>query len=164
MGLMAVCFVFLFLLYLIMIPSDKSSHEMQTAYYILVVPEWLKAFSAYSFVGLLLLIPIYSVSKSYKAGTVKISEQFIEIEGVGNDKKISVNSIQRIILNDVKRFRRPHEATEIIIFQERNKKTSFLLRYYVQSEEFINALAQFETIDFSIHAGFALEAHDDDES
>lgn len=164
MGLMAVCFVFLFLLYLIMIPSDKSSDEMKTAYYILVVPEWLKSFSAYSFIGLLLLIPIYSMSKSYKLGNIKIGEEFIEIRGGGNDTKIHVDLIKRMILNDVKyTFRRPHEAMEIIIYQKPNRKTSFLLRYYVQSEEFIDALAKFETIDFSVHGGFALEMHDDDD-
>lgn len=165
MGLMIVCFVFLFLLYLVMSPSNKSPDEMKVAYYILVVPEWLKSFSAYSFLGLLLLIPIYSISKSYRAGNVNISDEFIEINGGGNDKKIPVEAIEKIMLNDVTfMFRRPHEAMEVIVFQKPKRKTSFLLKHYVQSEEFIDTLAQFETIDFSVTDGFALEMHDDDES
>ncbi|MGN6399848.1 MAG: hypothetical protein ACTHMD_05310, partial [Flavisolibacter sp.] len=58
-GLMIVLFSFLLLLYFVMIPSDDASGEMKVAYYILVVPEWLKVGSAYSFLGLILLFPIY---------------------------------------------------------------------------------------------------------
>jgi hypothetical protein len=163
MGLMFVCSLFLFLLYLIMMPSDKSSDEMKTAYYILVVPEWLKSFSAYSFLGLLLLIPIYSISKSYKGGYIKISNEFIELSGGGNDKKIPIAAINKIMLNDVTRFRRPHEAMEILIFQKPNRKTSFLLKHYIQSEEFIHALVQLETVELSVTGGFALATHDDDD-
>jgi hypothetical protein len=147
-----------------MIPSDKSSDEMKTVYYILVVPEWLKSFSAYSFMGLLLLIPIYSISKSYKAGNVNINDEFIEISGGGNDKRIPKDAIRKIMLNDVTRFRKPHEAMEILIFQKPNRKTSFLLRHYVQSEEFIDALAQLQTVELSVTGGFALETHDEEES
>jgi len=147
-----------------MAPSDKSSDEMKTAYYILVVPEWLKVFSAYSFFGLLVIIPIYSISKSYKAGNLKIDSEYFEIMGGGNDKKIPITTIRKIMLNDVTRvFRKPNEAMEIIIFQQPSRKTSFLLRHYVQTEEFINALLQFETIELSVTGGLALETHDEEE-
>jgi hypothetical protein len=167
MGLMMVCFFFLFLLYIVMIPADKSqsSCEMKAAYYILLVPEWLKEYSFYSLFGLLVLIPIHRISKLHKVGQLEIHDEFIEVRGGGHDKKIEVHNIKRIVINDVTRvFRKPHEAVEIIIFHKPNGKTSFLLRHYVQSEEVIDALAKLNGVEFSVSEGFALQTDDEDEN
>jgi hypothetical protein len=164
MGIAVVLFIFLFLLYLIMLPSEKASSEMRAAYYILVVPEWLKNASTYSFFGLLLLFPIYRISRSYKLAWFELKNDILEIRDDGTTKKIQIDSIRKIILNDINRFlQRPREATEIIIYQKSNKKTSFLLKYYVQSEELVEALIQYDTIEFKEYNGFELEIHDNED-
>jgi hypothetical protein len=164
MGLMSVCFLFLFLLYLFMSPSEKASDEMKVAYFILVVPEWLKEYSFYSLFGLVLLIPIYHISKLYKVGQLDIRDHSIQIRGGGHDKRIEVDTIKKIMLNDVTRFfRKPHNAMEIIIFQKPKRKSSFLLRHYVQAEEVVDALAKLQGVELSVSGGFELQTFDEDE-
>src|SRR4030095_286562 len=161
-AIIAAFLFFLFLLYLVMVPSGRSSDEMKVAYYILVVPEWLKEASAYSFIGLILLVPLYIISKSRKGAKLTIDNNAFTI----SDKQrrtIPVGSITKIILNDVKYYiRREKNATEIIIKQDRGSTTSFLLKHYEQTEELMEALILFENIELVLYNEIAIESHDDD--
>jgi hypothetical protein len=162
MGLMFACFVFLMLLYLFMYPSNGSSREMQVAYYILVVPEWLKELSAYSFLGFILLIPIYSISKSYKPGMVSFKENIIEIQGQST-RQLSLESVKKVFVNDVKRwFTTPSEAIEVVIKQTGDRRTSFLLKHYEEAEAFIESLSRLENVEFVFYNEFSMNTHDDD--
>src|SRR5690348_5588836 len=110
MGVMVALFIFLFLLSLFMIPSKDVSDEMKVAYYILVVPEWLKEASTYSFLGLIVVIPLYSVSRSYNPAILEIQKEEIIITGAKMDRVLPINSVKRITLNDVRHLiRRPKE-------------------------------------------------------
>jgi len=161
-GIMATCFIFLVLLYLVMSPSANSSGEIKVAYYILVVPEWLKEASAYSFIGLILLIPLYNVSKSRELATLTINNNDLTISGK-KGRILSTESIRKIILNDVKYYLRTNKkATEIMIKQTRDRTTSFLLKDYEQTGELIEALSEFENIEFSFYNELAIESHDED--
>ena len=57
-GLIIFLLAILLILYVFMIPAthSRSSAEMQTAYYIRVVPDALKLLSSYSFFGLLIVV------------------------------------------------------------------------------------------------------------
>jgi hypothetical protein len=145
-----------------MYPSKNSSGEIQSAYYILVVPEWLKDISVYSFVGILLLIPIYSISKSYKPGLITFHENILQIEDQLT-RQLSKESIKKIFVNDVRRwFTRPREAIEVLIKQTGNRRTSFLLKNYEDAESFIECLSTLENVEFVFYNEFSLNTHDDD--
>lgn len=159
-GLMIVLFSFLLLLYFVMIPSDDASGEMKVAYYILVVPEWLKVGSAYSFLGLILLFPIYSISKSFKPAILMINHDNIKICSKAGEKVFPVESLRKILLNDVRSLL-GKERTEIIIKQSEHKSTSFLLKYYIQTEELLEALSIYEKVDFVFYNEIAIETHDE---
>ena len=163
MGIMGTFCTFLFLLYLIMIPSDHTSGEMKVAYYILVVPEWLKLASAYSFIGFLLLLPIYSMSKTHQAALLVIDENTFQISGAQMDKTIHVDSIRKIMINDVRRiFRKPKEVIEVVIKQGPSRTTSFLLRHHEQAEELIEVLSNYQNIEFVFYNDFSMTTYDDD--
>lgn len=160
--LIGIFFLILFLLYLFMYPSDNSSGEIRVAYYILVVPEWLKEASAYSIIGLIILIPLHSVSKIRKPGLLTISNDKVTI----TDKKeiiLPMGTIRKIVLNDVKDFfRREKLITEVVIKQTGSRNTSFLLKYYEETEELMEVLIQFENIEFVFYNDMAIETHDED--
>jgi hypothetical protein len=163
MGLMATFFTVLFLLYFIMLPADKVSGEMQVAYYIIVVPEWLKQASAYSFIGLLLLMPIYSLSKSYQLALLVLEENTMRISGAHMDRVLPVNKITKIMINDLRYIvRKPKEAIEVVIKHRVNKTTSFLLRHYIQAEELMEAFSTYENIAFVFYNESSMVTHDDE--
>ena len=163
MALMIPLFAILFLLYLMMSPSDKSPDEMKVAYFILAIPEWLKQSAAYSFIGLLILVPIYVKSRLLKSGLLVIEDSNFIINGANMDQIIPVDSISKIYIDDIKRyFRRPHEALEVVIHHKSHNPTSFLLKYYIQTEELLEALSSFDKIGFEFYK-FGLVAHDDGE-
>lgn len=159
-AVMATLFSFLFLLYLIMLPSDKASGEMKVAYYILVVPEWLKQASGYSLIGLLLLIPVYTISKTHQNALLSLNEDYFRLSGADMDKTISVDSIRTIILNDVRRGLRRKEAFEIVIRQSHDRTTSFLLKHYLQTEELVQALSIYTQIEFAFYNEHSMMTHD----
>jgi hypothetical protein len=135
---------------------------MKVGYYILVVPDWLKTMSAYSFFGLLIFIPIYSVSKSYKPGLIHFTSEYLLITD-NPTKQLSIKSIKKIFLNDVKRwFKSPRQAAEVVITQTGNRKTSFLLKRYEESEGFIESLSKLENVEFGFYNEWSINTHDDD--
>ena len=161
MGLMAVFFTFLFILYFFMLPAKDAPNEIQTAYYILVVPDWLKEISAWSFLGLLGIIPIYILSKTDKPALLSFENEQIRISGE-TSQEIPFKSIRKIFVNDVRHLiRRPKQAMEIVIIQTGDRKTSFLLKHYIQTEEFIDVLSILENVDFAFYNEYSMEIHDE---
>jgi len=162
LGVTFVLIVVLFLFYLVMLPSTYASGEMKVAYYILGVPDWLKTISSYSVLGLLLILPVYYVSKSYKPGLVLFTRDSLTITG-GITKEISLQSIRKIILNDVRYLiRRTRKAAEVVIIQTGGRKTSFLLKDYDESQGFVEAVSGLENVDFFFYNETGMEVHDHD--
>ncbi len=161
-GIMATFFTVLFLLYLIMIPSERASGEMRVAYFILVVPEWLKQASAYSIIGLVLLIPIYEVSKTCKDAWLIMDANQFQLSGANMDKTISVDSIRKIMLNEVRYSFRRKDAIEVVIIQSYNRTTSFLLKFPLQVDELVQAFSIYNSIEFIYYNEYSMMTHDDD--
>ena len=161
MGLMAVFFFFLFLLYFIMLPAKDAPNEMKVAYYILIVPDWLKEIAAWSFLGFLGIIPIYTLSKTYKPALLSFENEQVTISGE-TSKEIPFKTIRKIFFNDVRHIlRKPKEAMEVVIIQTGKRKTSFLLNHYVQAEELIEVLGILENVDFAFYNETGMEFHDE---
>ncbi len=134
---------------------------MQAAYYILVVPEWLKMASSYSFLGMMVLIPLYTLSKTRKPAMLHITDEQLVISGA-IEATIPVESIKSIFLNDVRPLLRKTEALEAVIRQRNGLVTSFLLRNYDQAEELGEALLRFNSVQFAFYNEGHIQIHDDD--
>lgn len=133
---------------------------MRVAYYILVVPKWLQNASAYSFLGLIILMPVYSISKTFHPALLVVDDTAVCICKKENKQTIPLNSITKIIISEMKPFFRK-ERTEIILKQGTRKSTSFLLEHFIQTEELMELFIKFENIEFAF-SRFALETHDED--
>jgi hypothetical protein len=157
---------FLFLLYLVMLPAvhSESSAEMQTAYYILAVPESLKVLSSYSFLGLVVFVPLYYPARLHRPAILRFDDNNLVITG----KKVSVdipkNRIRKVYCNDLKNiFGEPKDKLQVVVQQHAFRKTTFRLKNYEQGGEMIDA---FGTLDNAILAGYDREMvgdHDEDE-
>ncbi len=149
MYIMTALFVVLFLFYIVMYPTKNSSGEMATAYYILVVPDWLKTFSALAFAGLIIVIPLYNVTRLQKAALLTIDTDNVFIKGDKVDITIKNRFITKVYISDLTDLlRRPKNKMQIVIRHRKKKLTVFRLKNYDDSEEVIDALSKVDNAEF----------------
>jgi hypothetical protein len=137
---------------------------MQTAYYILVVPESLKILSSYSFIGLLITVPLYYRARLHKPAILSFNENDLTIRG----KKISVDipksRIRKVYCNDLKNaLGEPKGKLQVVIEQHAFRKITFRLSDYEEGGELIDA---FGALENAVLAGYDREMvgdHDEDE-
>lgn len=145
-------FAILFILYLIMLPTRNASGEMATAYYIVAVPESLKALSAYSVIGLLVVVPLYYAARLHKPARLKIHENHLTIEGKKIDVYISFPRISKVYCNDLHNFQRePKGILQFVIQKTDQSTTTFRLKFYEQGEEVLQALSHLKSTKFAFY-------------
>lgn len=153
-GLMIFFFSFLFLLYLVMYPatSSQSSSEMQTAYYIFAVPKALKVLSSYSFLGLVVVVPLYYRARLHKPAILRFEESSLLITGQMISIDIPKRRIKKVYCNDLKNaFGEPKEKMQVVIQQNAYKNTTFRLKDYERGGELIDALGNLENVELAGH-------------
>jgi hypothetical protein len=127
--LVALAFVLL-VFYFFFIPSDGSSLEMKSVYYLITVPEFWKKVSIFSALGIIVVYPLYLFIRTYKAAFIKFSSKEVIIDHVG---VIAIDSISNFQI---------YEAAIGDAFTVRINKSDgsfliFKLRYPVQADELI---------------------------
>jgi hypothetical protein len=160
--LLVLHFVVLFIFYVIMYPASisKSSSEMQTAYYILVVPKSLKILSSYLSIGLLIVVPLYYRARLHKPAILLFEEKSLLITG----KKISINipkqHIRKVYCNDLKNaFGEPKEILQVVIRQNTHNITTFRLKHFEQGGELIDALSTLDNVEFTSYQNEMVNDH-----
>lgn len=158
--------VLLFVHYVIMYPAlnSKSSSEMQTAFYILAVPNSLKVLSSYLSIGLLIVVPLYYRARLHKPAILLFEEKSLLITG----KKISINipkqHIRKVYCNDLKNaFGEPKEILQVVIWQNTHKITTFRLKHFEQGGELIDALSILDNVEFASYQNEMVNDHQEDE-
>lgn len=143
---------------------SKSSSEMQTAYYILVVPGTLKTLSSFSLFGLLIVMPLYYRARLYKPATLHFDDINLVIAGEKISIDIPRRLIKKVYLNDLKNaFGRPKEKLQVIIQQNAYKNTTFRLENYERGGELINALSTLENVEIVAYEMEMVSDHSEDE-
>jgi hypothetical protein len=157
--------IVLFIFYLIMSPTKNASEEMSTAYYILIVPEWLKELSFYALIGFLVLTPIYFRAKIYKNATLTFGLDQVLITGKAINKSLPFDSIKEVWSNDLKNLlRQPKNKLQIVVRQKNGKETTFLLKDYDCSDDFMETtIDTLKGVKFSFYDNEAVGMHDDDD-
>ena len=157
---------FLFMLYVVMYPAiySKSSGEMQTAYYILVVPDALKTLSSYSFFGLLIVVPLYFRARLHKPAVLRFGDNNISITGRQICIDIPKTRIKKVYCNDLKNaFGEPKERLQVIIQQNAYTQTAFRLRIYEEGGELIDAFGELEGVTLAGYDKEMVGDHQEDE-
>ena len=160
----AFCFsAVLFILYLIMLPTRYASGEMTAAYYILVVPDWLKTISTYSGLGLLVLIPIYYKARLHKPAVLEFHHEHLTARGKQINLSIPYRKIRKIFFNDVHNLlRKPKGILQLVIQQKGHKEMTFRLKHYEQGEQVVEELSKLENIQFAFYEDNMINNHDDE--
>lgn len=135
-----------------MLPARYASGEMATAYYILVVPEFLKTLSSYSFLGLLIVAPLYYKARLHRPALLSIENDHLSIVGKQIALEIQFRKIDRVFCNGLHDlFRRPKGILQFVLKLKQHKETTFRLRYYDNGEELLKDLLTVENINISFH-------------
>lgn len=140
------------IVYIFFLPADSAPLEMKTAYFILVVPEIVKYALVISGIGLLLIFPLYMLARNHKKALLQFLDDRITIKGDKTDIALPVSSLKRVYCMDSHTLSGQSRNNLTIYFQEGEEKTTAVrLRYYLQGEEFMERLLQYENIDFKTY-------------
>ena len=137
---------------------------MQTAYYILVVPDALKTLSSYSFFGLLIVVPLYFRARLHKPAVLRFGDNNISITGRQINIDIPKTRIKKVYCNDLKNaFGEPKERLQVIIQQNAYTQTAFRLRIYEEGGELIDAFGELEGVKLAGYDKEMVGDHHEDE-
>ena len=156
------CLAILFIFYLIMLPTSHASAEISTAYYILVVPGWLKTVCIYARIGFIIAALSYYSLRSHTPAELIVYESHILIRGEKIDLHIPAKTIDKIYGNDLQTIlRQPKGILQFVIKQKRRKTTTVRLERYDQGDEVLGVSSRFTNVPFAFYEDNMLD--DDDE-
>jgi hypothetical protein len=106
--ILGLLFIVLFLFAIVMSPTKYNSDETKAAYYILVVPNWIKVSSSIGAIGLIITLQLYYSARLYQPALLTLSIENILIKGKGIEFEIAFSFVAKIYFNDLKDLlRRP---------------------------------------------------------
>jgi hypothetical protein len=144
--------IILFLIAPIFLPSRNQSSEMQVAYYILVIPDYIKKLLAFAAIGLLLTFVLEAVMHLHKKALLTFNPDNILINGKKIYINIPISSIYRVYCMDLKLFNGQSRDKLKIEIQDKDKKTTDIrLLYYLQADKFMNNLISYQSIDIKFY-------------
>ena len=150
--ILGILLIVLFLFAIVMSPTRYNSDEMKVAYYILVVPDWLKVSSLIAGIGLIVTLKLYFSARFYKPALLTLNSESVIIKGKDIDFNITFGSIAKIYFNDLKDLlRRPKNKLEIAIEQKDKKMLVFLLKNYSDGEKAMDMLGKIDKAEFGFY-------------
>ena len=139
-----------FIAYLIISPTKNAPDEMALAYYNLVLPEILKKFILFSFIGLIISCILYLKVRMYKKAIVKFEPTEIVIRGKSINLTLKIYNIKKVTFMD--------ESQEVggrikekfmVYFQQRMEKSIRIrLVHYLQGEEFSDEFLKYDNLEY----------------
>ena len=144
-----VCFLGVLLTYVILSPSRYSSVEMQTAYFILAIPEAIKYIIIYSLPGFILFYFLYIKLRKYRECIFLFSSDAFIIRGKVTKLKISVSQIKEVVCIDEKDLQGGLKFNLIVYLILRTSKTIRLtLHDYSEVDDFMEKLISYSSLNF----------------
>ena len=143
------------------LPAQHASEEIKVAYFILVIPEIVKKALLISGIGFLIVLPLYISVRFYKKAILTFLPDNIIIKGNKVSIDIPIKTLTKVYCMDDKTpDGEPREKLTIYFQQQSEKTTRVRLRNYLQADEFMEKLMQYENIDlkaYDFHVSVALE-------
>jgi hypothetical protein len=142
-----VCFM---LVYLIMYPIKDSPPEIALAYFNFLLPEILKKFIAFSFIGLFISGILYYKVRLYKNAVVRFAPNQIIIRGRSINLTLNINNIKKVtFMDESKKVGGQLKEKFMVYFQQRIEKSIRLrLVNYLQAEEFSDEFLKYEHLEY----------------
>ncbi|MEO8710947.1 MAG: hypothetical protein ABI405_02430 [Parafilimonas sp.] len=161
--ILGILLVVVFVFVIAMSPTQYNSDEMKVAYYILVVPDWLKIISIIAGAGLIIIMPLYFSARLYRPALLTINSEAIIIKGDNLNFCKPLSSIYKIYFNDLKNLlRHPKNKLQIVIEQKDQKTIVFLLKNYNDGEKAMNMLGEIDKAKFAFYDDDMLTTHEEE--
>jgi hypothetical protein len=140
--LLAWALIILALFWVLMSPSDGSSTEMRTAYFIVAIPESVKTSIIVAAIILPIGLLILRFTLYYRSGTLVIGETYLEIVTNKLTYQFMFDNLTELQISAGRYvFFFPNISTLIVIVEKDFKKYKILLRHYLQTEELYQLLS-----------------------
>ena len=151
-NLLMVFTIALLLLSIIFVPTKYQSDEMKVAYFILVIPDFVKNALMISGVGFLAILPLYTYLKLYKKATLTFLPDGILIDGEKIKFNITVDSISKVFCMDSKTLQGDSKHKLTLYFERKTDKTIRVrLKDYSQADVFMNQLMKYEGLNLQFY-------------
>ena len=141
--LLAWVIILFIVFWIFMYPSEGSTTEMRTAYFILAVPDSVKNGLLVAAIVLPVALIILRLTIYYKAGVLTVTDSYLELiskQWTHRFQYSEIISIQAAGGRHVFFF--PNISMLFVIIEKQSKKHRFLLRHYLESEELMKLLAE----------------------
>jgi hypothetical protein len=147
--LLMVFVIILSIIDLFFLPARNAPPEMQVAYFILVIPAFVKKALLISIIGFLAVLPLYLNLRFYRKAALTFLSDNISIIGRRVNIDIPVNSLSKVYcMDDTSLTGKSRENLTIYFQEKRNRITRVRLKHYLQADEFMERLLQYENVDF----------------
>lgn len=149
--------VILWLSYLFFMPVEDAPGEIQTAWYILVVPAFIKNALFYSTIVFLLVTPLWIKVRLYKNGILTFLPNEILLKGSSIHYSIPIDRIKKVSCMDATDADGYPKCKLTVYFLQKRKrqiKESIIrvrLKDYSQIDDFIEHLTKYENLDIQLY-------------
>lgn len=134
--------IILVLFWILMSPSDGSTTEMRTAYFIVAIPESVKISVIFTAIIIPMGLLIIRFTLYYRPGTLSIGDTYLEIVTNKLTYQFMFDNITELQISAGRHvFFFPNISTLIVIVEKKSKKYEILLRHYMQTEELYQLLS-----------------------
>jgi hypothetical protein len=148
-NLLIICAFILVIQNVFLLPTEHQSGEMKVAYYILVVPEFVQKAFIFSGIGFLTFLVLHRFLRLHKTATLTFLPDQINIVGKRLVMTIPISRISRVFCMDAKNLAGESKEKMTFYFEQKSKKTIRIrLKYYLETDEFMENLIQYENINF----------------
>jgi len=155
--LLIVCFVILWIVDLFFLPVQDAPGEIQTVWFILVVPNVIKTAAFYSLVGFLIITPIWINFRLYKDAVLTFLPDAIFLKGKSILYTLPIDRIKKISCmdsTDANGF--PKGKLTIYFLQKRRRKVKewivrVRLKDYSEIDLFMEHLIKYEGLEIKVY-------------
>ena len=155
--LLLICVAVLWLVYLFFVPSDNSSPEMQVAWYILVIPDFIKYAAFYSLLGFLILLPLWIKLRLYKNAILTFLHNEILLKGRSIHYSIPLDRIKKVWCMDATDADGYPKCKLTVYFLQKRKRqikesvVRIRLKDYSQIDDFMEHLTKYQNLDINVY-------------
>lgn len=133
--------VILVLFWVLMSPSEGSTTEMRTAYFIVAIPESVKNSLIFAAIILPVGLLILRFTLYYKPGKLIVGESYLEIVTNKLSHKFMFDNIAELQISAGRHvFFFPNISTLVVIIEKDSREYKVMLRHYMQTEQLYQLL------------------------
>jgi len=156
-GLLLFAFVILWLCYLFFMPVENAPGEIQTAWYILVVPSFIKNALFYSTITLVIVTPLWLKIRLYKNAILTFLPNEVLLKGNSIHYSIPIDRIKKIWCMDATDMNGYPKCKLTVYFLQKRRRQlkEFIIRVrlkdYSQIDDFMEHLMKYENMDIQLY-------------